>query len=279
MGRLQGKVALITGAASGIGAASARLFVQEGAKVVLADYNAELGARVAEPLGEAALFRQVDVRDEAAIEAAVGAAVATFGRLDCMFSNAGVPGVGGSVLETDLAAFDDTVGVLLRSVLAGIKHAGRVMVGQGEGSIINTASVAALSGGFGPHVYSACKAAVKHLTQTTALELGEKGVRVNCICPGGIATAIFGTAMGQSAEAAQQSAVRMQPLLAQMQPIRRAGSPDDIAEAALWLASNASSFVNGHALVVDGGLTGGRMWSETEMRREALQKMLVVDGD
>lgn len=278
MGRLDGKVAVITGAASGIGADTARLFVREGARVILADMNEELGERVAQPLGDAAAFQRVDVRNEAEIEAVVAEATSRWGHLDCIFNNAGIPGVGGSILETEVDAFDNTVAVLLRSVLLGIKHAGRVMVEQGSGSIINTASVAALSAGFGPHTYSACKAAVKHLTQSTAVELGEQGVRVNCICPGGIATAIFGTAFGQNAEAAQQTAAMMQPVLAQMQPIKRAGQPDDIAEAALWLASDAASFVNGHALVVDGGLTSGRMWSETEMRRQAMQKMLGADA-
>jgi NAD(P)-dependent dehydrogenase (short-subunit alcohol dehydrogenase family) len=166
------------------------------------------------------------------------------------------------------------MGVLLRGVFLGMKHATPIMKRQGSGSIISTASVAGLQAGYGPHIYSAAKAAVIHLTRSVAMELGESGVRVNCICPGGIATPIFGKALGLSAEAAEQSVETMQAMLSTFQPIRRAGLPEDVARAALWLASDDSSFVNGHALVVDGGLTGGRMWSVAEEQRGVLRSAL-----
>ena len=184
---------------------------------------------------------------------------------------AGIPGPGGPIQDVDADAFDVAIGVLLRSVFLGIKHAAPLMKRQGSGSIVSTASVAGMRTGFGPHVYSAAKAAVIHLTHSVAMELGESGVRVNCICPGGIATPIFGKGYGLTTEAADCSVPLMKQALSQLQPLQRAGLPEDIANAVAWLASDESSFVNGHALVVDGGLIGGRLWSEGLQRREALQ--------
>ena len=267
MDELRGKVAVITGGASGIGAATARRFVEAGAQVLIADVQDERGAALADALGPNAAYLNTDVTREAAIRAAIEHAVARFGRLDCLFNNAGSGGVSGPVAEIPADGYDATMALLLRSVFLGIKHAAPVLAGQGSGSIISTASVAGLQAGFGPHVYSAAKAAVIHLTRSVAMELGERGVRVNCICPGGIATPIFGKGLGFSDAAADRTVATAQVMLAAMQPIKRAGLPVDIAEAAVWLASDASSFVNGHALVVDGGLTGGRQWSEVQQRR------------
>jgi NAD(P)-dependent dehydrogenase (short-subunit alcohol dehydrogenase family) len=274
MTRLGGKVALITGGASGIGEASVRLFVREGSAVVIADVQDERGRQLAAELGERAAYVRADVSREADVQAAVAEAVSRFGRLDCLFSNAGAPGVMGPIADTPVEGFDATVAVLLRGVFLGMKHAAPVMTRQGAGSIVSTASVAGLTCGAGPHVYSAAKAAVIHLTRSVAMELGERGVRVNCICPGGIATPIFGKAFGLSPEQAEGTIPLMKSVLETIQPLRRPGLPDDIAEAALWLASDASSFVNGHALVVDGGLTGGRLWSEGEQRRQMLRAAL-----
>ena len=257
MGVLEGKVALVTGGASGIGAATVRRFAREGARVVIVDLQDALGEALAEELGVATLYQHADVSREAEVETAIERAVDAFGRLDVCFNNAGVGGVTGPIAEIPAADFDSTVGVLLRGVFLGIKHAARVMLPQRGGSIVSTASVAGLQAGFGPHVYSACKAAVVHLTRSVAMELGESGVRVNCICPGGIATPLL--TRGFAGLAGGEDLVKT--FLTSAQPIRRAGLPDDIAEAALFLASDASSFVNGHALVVDGGLTGGRQWS------------------
>lgn len=200
------------------------------------------------------------------MKATIAHALARFGRLDCLFNNAGAAGVRGRIEEISAQGFDETIALLLRGVFLGMKHAAAVMKRQGAGSIISTASVAGLRTGLGPHVYSAAKAAVIHLTHSVAMELGESGVRVNCICPGGIATPIFGKAFGLPPERAEQTVPLMKGILETLQPIKRPGLPDDIARAALWLASDESSFVNGHALVVDGGLIGGRLWSEVQQR-------------
>jgi NAD(P)-dependent dehydrogenase (short-subunit alcohol dehydrogenase family) len=157
-----------------------------------------------------------------------------------------------------------------------MKHAAPVMRRQGSGSIISTASVAGLRGGWGPHVYSAAKAAVVSLTRTVALELAESNIRVNCICPGAIATPIFGTSLGLDADAVEHSVSIMKGALAGVHPIGRSGLPDDIARAALWLASDESTFVTGHALVVDGGLTAGRPWSMQRAGAERIRELLGV---
>jgi len=274
MGKLDGKVAVITGGASGIGDATVRLFVEEGCRVVVADVQDDRGARLAAELGKSASYLHADVSQEAQVSGAIAHAVSRFGRLDCLFNNAGAGGVSGPIEEIPADGFDHTMGVLLRGVFLGMKHAAPVMKRQGGGSIISTASVAGLQAGYGPHVYSAAKAAVVHLTRSVAMELGESGVRVNCICPGGIATPIFGSALGLAGPEADRVAELMKTLLATRQPIQRAGLPEDIARAALWLASEESSFVNGHALIVDGGLTGGRMWSVVQEQRRQLRTAL-----
>jgi len=274
MTRLKGKVALVTGGASGIGEATVRLFVEEGASVMLADIQDDRGRRLAGELGSRAGYVHADVSREADVQAAVDETCKRFGRLDCIFNNAGYAGVGGRIDEIPADGFDATMGVLVRGVFLGIKHAARVMKTQGSGSIISTASVAGLRTGFGPHVYSAAKAAVIHLTHSVAMELGESGVRVNCICPGGIATPIFGKSVGFSQDRAEEIIPLMKGVLENFQPIKRPGLPEDIARAALWLASDESGFVNGHALVVDGGLIGGRLWSEVQQRRELFRSTL-----
>ncbi|HEX5532099.1 MAG TPA: glucose 1-dehydrogenase [Methylomirabilota bacterium] len=278
MGKLDGKVAVITGGASGIGDATVRLFVQEGCRVVIADVQDDRGARLAGELGKSASYLHADVSQESHVSGAIAHAVSRFGRLDCLFNNAGAGGVAGPIEEISADGFDHTMGVLLRGVFLGMKHAAPIMKRQRGGSIISTASVAGLQAGYGPHVYSAAKAAVVHLTRSVAMELGESGVRVNCICPGGIATPIFGSALGLAGPEADRVAELMKTLLATRQPIQRAGLPEDIARAALWLASEDSSFVNGHALIVDGGLTGGRMWSVVQEQRQQLRSALGLGG-
>jgi NAD(P)-dependent dehydrogenase (short-subunit alcohol dehydrogenase family) len=279
MSRLANKVALVTGGGSGIGEATVRLFVAEGAAVVIADIQDDRGRRVAGELGPRAAYVHADVSREDDVQAAVTETVRRFGRLDCMFNNAGYGGVGGRIAEIPVAGFDETLGVLLRGVFLGMKHAAPVMQAQGSGSIISTASVAGMVTGLGPHVYSAAKAAVIHLTRSVAMELGEHNVRVNCICPGGIATPIFGKGLGLSIERAEAIVPLMKGVLENLQPIKRSGLPDDIAQAALWLASDDATFVNGHALVVDGGLIGGRSWSESQLRRSALRQALGLTDD
>ena len=266
MGRLQGKVALITGGTSGIGAATARLFVLEGASVIITGRNSERGQQLAAQLGARVGYVHGDVSREADVKAAVGETVRRFGRLDCLFNNAGAGGPRGPIEDIPVAAFDESLGVLVRGVFLGIKYAAPVMKRQGAGSIISNSSVAGLRAGLSGHVYSAAKAAVIHLTCSVAMELGESGIRVNCICPGGIATPIFGKAYGLAPDRADETVPLMKRLLEMAQPIPRPGLPEDIAQAALWLASDESTFVNGHALVVDGGLIGGRSWSEFRQR-------------
>ena len=278
MAKLAGKVAVITGGTSGIGRATVRLFVEEGSRVVIADIQDDNGRRLAQELGPSAAYVHADVSREADVKSAIDHALQKFGRLDCLYNNAGFAGIGGPVESIPADLYDSAMGVLLRGVFLGLKHAAPIMKRQGSGSIISTASVAGLRTGYGPHIYSTAKAAVIHLTRSVAMELGESGVRVNCICPGGIATPIFGKAFGMSDAAAEKSVATMQAVLAKTQPIQRAGLPEDIAKAALWLASDDSSFVNGHALVVDGGLTGGRMWSAVEQQRDLMRSALGLGG-
>ena len=281
MGRLQDKIAIVTGGASGIGEGTVRLFIAEGARVVIADVQDARGEKLAEELGTNTAYFHTDVSQEDDVANAVDFATRKWGRLDCMYNNAGFGGVSGPIDELDMDAYDQTMSVLLRGVFCGVKHASKVMKAQRGGSIISTASVAGVGAIFGPHVYSAAKAAVIHLSKTIAVELGEYNVRINAICPGGIATPIFGKGMGLTAEQADGTIETMKVALAQSQPIRRSGVPNDIAEAALWLASDASSFVTGQAIVVDGGITlapgglfGGDRSGTPEERRERFVQMI-----
>ena len=257
--RLQGRTAVITGAASGIGAASARRFVEEGANVLIADMNEEKGQAFADELGaDVARFLKVDVSKEDQVAAAVDEAVATWGALDIMFNNAGFGGALGPIETTSVEDYDLTMDVLVKGVFLGIKHATRVMRPQGSGNVINTASVAGLQAGWSPHLYSVAKAAVIHLTTSTALELGEYGIRCNCICPGVIATPL---AAGHPATTEEQLD-KFKKALGKTQVLGRVGDPVDIANAAVWLASDESSFVTGHAQIVDGGAYAGKPWKK-----------------
>jgi NAD(P)-dependent dehydrogenase (short-subunit alcohol dehydrogenase family) len=273
----EGKVAVVTGGASGMGEATVRLFVEEGARVVIADVQEAKGHGLADKLAGGAVFERTDVSREDDVKRAVQRALDEFGRLDVMFNNAGFGGAIGPIDEIPVDEFDVTMGILLRGVFLGMKHAAPVMKRQGSGSIVSTASVAGLNGGMGPHIYCAAKAGVINLTRSVALELAEHNVRVNCICPGAIATPIFGRGLGLPPERLEESVRLMKGVLETLQPIKRSGLPDDIAQAALWLASDESTFVNGHALVVDGGLIGGRSWSESQFRRAALRQALGLD--
>lgn len=262
MQQLAGKVAAITGGASGIGEATARLFAAEGARVVIADMQEERGRALAESLGEAARFVPVEVRQEAEVKAAVDCATETWGRLDCLFNNAGFGGALGPLEEIPADEFDLTFAVLVRGVYLGMKHAIPVMKAQGSGSIINTGSIAGLVAGRGPNVYSAAKAAVIHLSKTTAMEVADWQIRVNAICPGYILTPLSANTVGRD----DPDVAERHDEYAGQQPIPRPGLPDDIAQTALYLAGDGSSFVTGQAIAVDGGVTTGVRWSE---QREA----------
>lgn len=254
MGRLQDRVAVITGGASGIGEGIATRFAEEGARVVVADLDTTGGERVAKAVD--GLFVECDVARESDLARAVDAAVTEFGGLHCFVGNAGYGGVLGPITELDEAGFDRTVAVLLKGVAFGMKHACRVMQGQGGGSIISTSSVAGLMGGMGPHIYSACKAGVIGITRSVALEQGPFGIRVNCINPGGIATPIFSKGLGvqDNPEMSELVIQAVSSGVAAQTPLGRIGTPADIAGAAVWLASDDSSYVTGQTIVVDGGI-------------------------
>lgn len=255
-GRLDGKVAVITGATSGIGEATARIFASEGARVVIAGRNVDKGEAIAQELGQSVLFQHADVTREADIAALVDLAVTRFGHLDCLFNNAGASSRGTleTVTEED---FDASVKLLIGSVVFGIKHSARVMKPRRGGSIINNSSIAAHRTGQGGYLYSAAKAAVSHLTRLAGVELGPDGIRVNAISPGAIATPIFwgGSARASTLSEAdnQRKLTKLEHNLAHATPLPRAGFAEDIARAALFLASDEASFVNCHDLVVDGG--------------------------
>lgn len=253
--RLEGKVAIITGATSGIGEATARRFAEEGAKLVLAGRTVDKGEALARELGASALFKATDVMREADIAALVDAAVARFGRLDVMFNNAGAPTPGTLEDVTD-KEFNYAMQLLVGSVVFGIKHAARVMKAHG-GSIINNASIAAHRTGQGQLLYSTAKAAVSHLTRLAGNELGQHNIRVNAISPGAIATPIFWggsqRANTLSDEDNQRKLAKLERNLAAATPLPRSGVALDIANAALFLASDEGNFVNAHDLVVDGG--------------------------
>ena len=255
--RLHNKIALITGAGSGIGLGAVELFVAEGAQVVAADVQDEKGAILEQRFPGKLAYVHCDVTQEADIAAVVARAQAEFGGLDILFNNAGHGGPMGAVEETDVAAWDQTFALLVRAAILGMKHAVPLMKARGGGAIVNTASIAGLQAGWGPIAYSTAKAAVIQLTRVTAAELSPLNIRVNAICPGLIATSIFGASIGLPREVADQMAARIEEVAPKMQPLPRAGLPKDIAEAALYLASDASAFVTGTHLVVDGGITVG----------------------
>jgi len=275
MGKLKGKVALITGAAGGIGRATSNLFIEEGAKgVVMGDIWDEMGEKVANELGPNAIYLHTDVSQESNIKAAVDLAVEKFGHLDVVFSNAGNPGPGGAIEDVPTDEFDKTVAIHLRAAFLCMKHSIPIMKKQGSGCFITTSSVAAYQHGMGTLPYSLSKAGIIQLTRIAAVELGIYGIRANAIAPGGIATGIFGQAFGISRNGAEKVAELMKGTLADMQAIRRAGLPEDIANAALFLASDSSSFITGVTLKVDGGLLSGRIPQDPEESQERWLEMI-----
>jgi len=262
MSRLQDQVAIVTGGASGIGEGTVRKYAAEGARVVIADLQEARGQQLAEELGPQTSFLKTDVADEAQVASAVDLAMSRWGRLDVIFNNAGFGGVSGPIEDLDMAGFDTTMAVLLRGVFLGAKHAARVMKPAGRGVILNTASIAGLQAGYGPLTYSAAKAAVAHFSRCLAVELAPFGIRVNAICPGLVLTHIFTTPFGLQGEAAEAALPRIDAAFANWPPMGRSGLPADIANAALWLASDEASYVTGQAIVVDGGITAGAQSTE-----------------
>jgi len=250
--RLEGKTAVITGGASGIGEGAARAFVAEGANVVIADLRVDAAEALALELGDRAVAVGVDVAVEADVAAAVDAAMSTFGRLDCMFNNAGIVGAVGPIAETDVEDFDRTMAVLLRGPFLGIKHAARVMIPQGSGSIISTASTAGLAGGLGPHCYTTAKHGIVGLTKSAASELATNGIRVNAIAPGNIVTNMTARLSPGDADFDQAKTA-----IAKSSPLGIAGEPHDIAMAAVYLASDESRYLSGETMLIDSGYLAG----------------------
>jgi NAD(P)-dependent dehydrogenase (short-subunit alcohol dehydrogenase family) len=256
-GRLDGRVAVITGGVSGIGLGTVELFVAEGAKVVAADIQDEKGAMLEQRFPGRVRYAHCDVTKEAEIAAALQLAASEFGGLDILFNNAGISDGMRVIAEIEADKWSWIYDVLVRGPALGMKHAVPLMLARGGGSIVNTASIAGLQAGWGPIAYSSAKAAVIHMTRVAAAQLSPQKIRVNAICPGLIATSIFGASMGLPRAVADQMAARVAENAAKVQPVPKAGLPEDIAQACLYLASDASAFVTGTHLVVDGGITVG----------------------
>ena len=278
MGRLKGKITIVTGATSGIGRRTVELFVEEGAKVVATGRREELGRTLEAALGkDNCLFVTADATREDDVKRMFDACLSKWGRVDCLFNNAGGPAPVGGIETVPVDGFDAAMATLVRSVMLGMKHAAPLMMAQGSGSIINNGSVAARRAGYSTSmIYGAAKAAVNHLTVCVAMQLGEKNVRVNSISPGGIASGIFAKALGLPPDKADSYAEAMKASMAKNQPIPRAGIVDDIAKAAIFLASDDSTFINGHDLVVDGGLVGGRLWTPHQEGVRAMRQAFGV---
>jgi NAD(P)-dependent dehydrogenase (short-subunit alcohol dehydrogenase family) len=247
--QLKDYVAVITGGTSGIGEATARSFVDAGARVVIAGRSEKKGTALADRMGRYAVFHRTDVRDEEQIRELVDFTLSEFGHIDCLFNNAGEMGRGGGIAELTSDDFDDAIAVLLRSVFLGMKYAAPAMCRRGRGSIVNCASIAGLSTGRGTTLYSTAKAAV-----------------VNSISPGFITTPMMAGASGPEASIPEETLEAVDRQLAQMTPLRRAGTPEEIAKTVLFLASDDSSFINGQDIVVDAGSNHGELWRNQASR-------------
>jgi NAD(P)-dependent dehydrogenase (short-subunit alcohol dehydrogenase family) len=247
-GRVEGKVALITGGGSGIGRATALLFAREGAKVLVADYDPEGGERTAKTIVEAggtAVFHAADVSNPQAVDALMHKVVETYGRLDCAFNNAGIEGHMAVTPDCTIENWNRVIAINLTGVFLCMKYEIPLMLRHGGGAIVNTASVAGLTGGAGAPAYVAAKHGVAGLTKTAALEFARKGIRVNAVCPGFIHTPMVERALDKGTFSEEQ--------IFAVHPMHRMGKPEEIAEAVLWLCSDASSFVTGLPMPVDGG--------------------------
>ena len=238
MGMLDGKIAIITGATSGIGERIAEVFIEEAARIVIAGRREAEGTALEKRLGINASFIRTDVSEEADVEAMVDHAVRRFGGVDILINNAGMSAQVAGIADLDMTNFDQVMGVNIRGVALCMKYVARVMLSQGKGSIVNISSIAGTRGGFTGHPYGASKGAVLAITRSVATELGERGIRVNAISPGGIVTGIFAKNAGVEGSKADRVADEVREVFATLQPIPRAGETEDIARAAAFLASD-----------------------------------------
>ncbi len=257
---LSGKVAVITGGASGIGRGTVEKFLAEGAKVVIADIDGERGDALAAGLGDHACFQQTDVSEPDQVGALVSLAVQRFGGLDIMVNNAGVSGtMHRSFLDDDLADFQRIMAVNVLGVMLGTRDAARLMAVNGGGSIINLTSIGGIQAGGGVMTYRASKAAVIQFTKSAAIELAQYDIRVNCIAPGNIPTPLLASsAQNMTAEALERFTEAIRETMRADRPLQREGTPDDIAQAALYFAGDRSRYVTGTVLPVDGGTVAGK---------------------
>ena len=249
MARLEGRAAVVTGGARGIGEGIVRRYVEEGARCVIADIDVEAGERLAAELGDSTVFVRCDVTNEDDIVAAIDVCIDRFGALDIMINTAGVVGVTGPIQDTPLEDFDRTMAILITSVFLGTKHAMRVMKTQGHGSIINTSSTAGVQGGLGPHVYTTAKHAVVGLSKSVAVEAAPHGIRVNVLCPGATLSSLTAGLVAGDKDNLDAAYER----LSSKYPGGRAPRPEDMAGAAVFMASDEATFLNGAVLILDQG--------------------------
>lgn len=277
-GRLENKVALISGGVSGMGLAATELFVAEGTKVVVADIQANKGHALEKRFAGKVRFSRCDIRSEEDIAAAVSLATQSFGGLDIMYHNAGAAGTKEDIAKITLAGWDDTMNLLLRSSVLFLKHAFEPIKARGGGSMILTSSAAAVNLGPAVSAYTVAKAGVLTLGRVAALEFAPHKIRVNVIIPGATPTAIFGNLVGASQDVSDRMGKYLQDTFAKMQPLPQAASPEDVAHAALFLASDESKFITGTALPVDGGLclnrpsTGAFLFESLNKAKELASK-------
>ena len=259
-GELTDKVAIVTGGASGIGRGCVERFVDAGAKVVIADVNAEAGEKVAAALGAHAAFKETDVANAGSVTEVVAFAVERFGGLHCMFNNAGISGNRNDhLLDEDFSDFQRVMAINVLGVAYGTQAAARHMKEHGGGSIINTTSIGGMQASRGPWTYALSKTSVNMLSQSAAIDLGEFGIRVNCIAPANIESPILGNMIGSglSEETKAKMMDEVRAFLISRQPIQRQGTTDDIAEAAIFFASDRSTYMTGQIMCVDGGMLTG----------------------
>lgn len=278
MSHLHDTAVVVLGGTSGIGAATAQLLAQEGAAVVIAGRRVPEGESLAGRLGPRASFIACDVLVESEVRELMVQARDRFGRIDGLVNCAGDAGAAGEVASMDLGAVERTLAVHLGGTLVAMKHVAPIMLERGSGSIVNVASIGGRAAGWTGMAYAAAKAAVIQATRCAAIELGEQGVRANSVSPGPILTGIFGKGAGLDPAAADLRARELEPVfsaaLASWQPLRRVGIPNDVAAACAWLVSERSCFVNGHDLVVDGGISAGRPVSVSAGERRAMAVVL-----